>query len=364
MTATETIGGRLWVAPGRPRPDNLRSTRPDWVARLTRGIPAQSLGPTLANVFSLCGHAHRLCAALAVEAALGREADTAPIQRARLAQRTLCEHLRRIGLDWPRQFGSGAGDPASMEAMVRWLTSCPALSAVPSDAAAWLAARAIGMPLTRWLEAWERDPAGWLAAWARDVDVPPASLLKGVTGGRQPVLALRVHAEPATMRAWADDLRRGGGAFARRPTWRGTCAETGAWTRLAEPDPLRFGTTALRLGARLAEVVRLGLHDTGRLAAGALTLAPGEAVAWIEMARGLLVHHVQLDGAGDKARVATCHVVAPTDWNFHPQGAVAAALESLSGDARACELGALVAAYDPCVPCQQESSVPQEIAHA
>jgi hypothetical protein len=71
------------------------------------------------------------------------------------------------------------------------------------------------------------------------------------------------------------------------------------------------------------------------------------------MSRGLLIHHVQLDrhhasGTGD-ARIAACRVIAPTDWNFHPEGAVAAALEaSPAGSDRG--LSAIVAVYDPCVP--------------
>lgn len=364
MRANEPFGGRLWLAPGRPRPNNLRSTRPDWVARLTRGLPAQRLGATLASLFSLCGHAHRLCAELAVEAARGRDAAAPSAAPALLAQHTLREHLRRIALDWPSQLGRATGDDAPVDAVARWLSSCPALSTVPSDATAWLASQVIGMPLQPWLDAWERDPAACLAAWTRDSDVLPARLLRAVAGGRHAVVPLRVHADPAAMRAWAGELRRGGSAFARQPTWRGACAETGVWTRLAEGDPTRFDTPALQMGARVAEVVRLGLHDTSRLAVGALPLAAGEAIAWVEMSRGLLVHHVQLDGCDDAARVAACQVVAPTEWNFHPRGAVAAALESVSGEAPAFALGTLMAAYDPCVPYSQELPMPQELAHA
>jgi len=364
MSATEPLGGRLWLAAGRPRLNNLRSTRPDWVARLTHGLPAQRLGVTLASLFSLCGHVHRLCAGLAVEAALGHEAAATPAQHMLLAQQTLREHLSRIALDWPQQLGGGAHDAAGLDAAARWLVSCPAFAAVPSDAAAWLESHAIGMPPDRWLDAWEHDPAALMSAWTHDGDVLPARLLREAASGRQAVVPLHVHAEAATMQAWAEDLRNGGSAFARQPTWRGACAETGAWTRLTEIDPMRFDTPALKMGARVAEVVRLGLHDTDRLAVGALPLASGEAIAWVEMARGLLVHHVQLDGCDDNARVEACHVVAPTEWNFHPRGAVATVLESITSDAPGRVLDTWMAAYDPCVPYQQESTVPQELAHA
>jgi len=45
-------------------------------------------------------------------------------------------------------------------------------------------------------------------------------------------------------------------------------------------------------------------------------------------------------------------VIAPTDWNFHPAGAVAAALASTRTPAA---LQALLAAYDPCVPCDLDT---------
>lgn len=364
MTRNPPLGGQLWLSPGRPRPHNLRSTRPDWVARLTRGLPAQRLGATLASLFSLCGHAHRLCAGLAVDAALGRPEPATPAARALLAQQTLREQLHRIWLDWPRRLGRAASDAVAIDAAARTLSSCPALAATPADTTAWLESHALGMPLARWLDAWQRDPAGWLPAWSRHSNVLPARWLRDAVGGPHAVVPLRVHADPATMRAWAGELRAGGNAFARQPTWRGACAETGAWTRLAEADPTRCDTPALRLGARIAEVVRLALHDTHWLTLGALPLAPGEAVAWVEMARGLLVHHVQLEGRGDTACVATCHVVAPTEWNFHPQGAVAAVLDSLPTDVSPRMLDTWMAAYDPCVPYQQESPVSQELAHA
>jgi len=76
------------------------------------------------------------------------------------------------------------------------------------------------------------------------------------------------------------------------------------------------------------------------------------------MARGLLIHELRL-GADD--RVAHCRVHAPTDWNFHPHGAVARALETIAPD-DAGRVGALMAAYDPCVPYRIEQ--PQEAAHA
>ena len=381
MKVTEPLGGSLWVRPGVPRPHNLRSTRPDWVGRATGGLPASRLPATLANLFNLCGHAHGLCAGMAVDAALGRDPTANTAARAQLARQTLREHLRRIGLDWPRQLAAAPVPDTLIDEAARVLAQCPVFASAPADAATWLEVHTLGMPPAAWLHAWEHDPQAWLTSWCQQTTGPLPDLMRecrAIASATLPTVApLRVHADAEALRTWAALLSASGAAFARRPLWRNACAETGAWTRLNEAAPQRLNTPWLRLGARIAEVVRLALPAVpgseparggpGWLGAGALALAPGEAIAWVEMARGLLIHHVQLDGRGDAARVAACHVIAPTEWNFHPDGAVARALESLpvqpANEGRR-RLGAVMAAYDPCVPYQQDLSMPREAEHA
>lgn len=55
--------------------------------------------------------------------------------------------------------------------------------------------------------------------------------------------------------------------------------------------------------------------------------------------------------SGRDARVVSCQVLAPTEWNFHPQGAVAQALENLCASRPGVDLEVdlLISAYDPCV---------------
>ncbi|RWA46010.1 hypothetical protein AU476_37450 [Cupriavidus sp. UYMSc13B] len=85
------------------------------------------------------------------------------------------------------------------------------------------------------------------------------------------------------------------------------------------------------LGTRLAELVRLALDGGDRcLDWGAVATGPWRGLAWVEMARGLLVHQVEIDPATQ--RVQACHVVAPTEWNFHPEGEVAQRLARLDTD--------------------------------
>jgi Ni,Fe-hydrogenase I large subunit len=69
---------------------------------------------------------------------------------------------------------------------------------------------------------------------------------------------------------------------------------------------------------------------------------------------------VQLDALGC---VADYRVLAPTEWNFHPEGTLAGALTALpSHDGVSAEI--LSAAFDPCVACTVLLEPVQESGHA
>ncbi|WP_156373411.1 hydrogenase formation protein [Pseudorhodoferax sp. Leaf267] len=360
--------GALRLYPGLAAPGNLATSRPDLVAQLTQGRLARELPELLANVHNLCGSAHRLCAGLAVQAAHGAARAMDSDQAERLRSDTLREHLRRIGLEWPRHLADTA-EPSEAAGALQALRSGPVSTAAPPASwaaqregiAAWLARDWLDMPAEAWLQAWELGPRDWLGLWAAHArGWLPRLLHRARATADQPIPwapALRVHAHPGGLQELAGALQHA--AFARAPLWQGRCADTGPWTRLHQRDAERFTTPWLRLGARLAEAVRLALPDgparSGArwLQAGQLALTGHTGLAWVETARGLLVHCVTLNGAGPQARVQRCSVVAPTDWNFHARGALAQALAQLprrTATADTRRILALMAAYDPCVP--------------
>jgi hypothetical protein len=397
QTQTDTLAGKLHLSPGQARPNNLRSSRRDWAAPLTRGMAADGLADRLASIFSLCGASHRLCAQMAVAAARGTvRGDTA--QAAHTLQReTLQEHVRRIALDWPGQLLAHAEADADTDGLrqqaLKLLQQCPLFGARGTGASTsataatttspthtstpaslselpllqdWLNTHLLGMDAATWLVHWEQDPAAWLRTWSASTRLCVAQLLQRArplldqAGPQSPFL--RVHSRDTGLLMLADDLQRDPG-FTRRPLWRGRCAETGSWTRLGQTQPERLNTPWLRLGARLAELTRLALPDApGRcgahwLAMGSLPTAPRSGLAWIEMARGLLIHQVQLDASG--STVLSCQVLAPTEWNFHAQGAVAEALERMPAHASEAvirTIAGLLSAYDPCVNYELEES--------
>lgn len=387
--AADAAGGCLVAQPGRPRP-NLRSSRRAWAHHVAVGQPASALPRRLAALYALCGGAHRVTAEAAIAAARGREDDAGALARrqADLRLDTLREHVRRLWLDWPRAWSStGAEGLAALdEAALAALRACPVLRVDAPDGppgpalAAWVAEHVIDHAPRDWLDRWTADPAAWLAEWSvrgatRTARVLAACRREASTLSVSPV-PLHVHAHGGEMARLARHLRDDEG-FSMAPLWRGHCAETGPWTRLSDPlarldgTPARLGTAWLRLGARVADLVRgvLAGEEQPWLAQGALALAPGEAIAWSEMARGLLIHWVRLDSveANDSAsdpRVAACRVIAPTEWNFHPHGAVAQVLATLPPTVRPCRVHLLAAAFDPCVALEVERADAGAASHA
>lgn len=368
MTSLDTLAGVLRLRPGQARPGSVLNNRPDWAGTLARGKSPAEVPALLAGLYSLCGHAHRLCARMALQAAEQGDVQGDAGAARSLQHETLVEHVRRIGLDWP-----GALSPVSAGDAVLSLRCCPALRSRDADLAdtcLWLERHLLGMPAADWLGRWNGEP-GWWTEWsAARQGWLPALVRESRAAADWPLAAaepLHVHAGAVSLRQLAACLREAPG-YTRQPRWQHDCAETGSWTRLHDAARPLPATPWLRLGARVAELVRLALPDEpgrsgrGWLSLGALQIAPGEGLAWVEMARGLLVHHVLLDAGA--ARVAAYRVLAPTEWNFHADGAVAAALEGLQ-PAQGDRIAALMAAYDPCVRFEvQTQAVEKEGAHA
>ncbi|MBL8324079.1 MAG: nickel-dependent hydrogenase large subunit [Rubrivivax sp.] len=405
----------LWL---RQRPEGSwqwASTRQEWAGRLLRGRAADEAPRLLPALYALCGGAHRLAARHAVAAASGEAASATEVDAQALQVDTLREHLRRLWLDGPRLMltgpagqGASAGPAASpgppapgSGEMAMTLARCPYLGneATLDDAAhcegrRWVEEHVFGTDPDEWLAAWRIDPATVAQRWstygqATASLVPwPARWLAAVRQRlgalAQPPQPLRVAADPQALRTLATQLRSQSG-FALAPTIGGRPAETGCWTRLA--DPLAWSTATarahpyaplwMRHAVRLADIAHLsGPLGAHWLAQGALATGEREGLGWCEMARGLLVHWVRL---GDHGAIADYRVLAPTEWNFHPQGAAArwlleaAAAHALAGAEvpagpsgaallDVAQVRAFVAAYDPCVELRIEAMHPEGAA--
>jgi len=135
-------------------------------------------------------------------------------------------------------------------------------------------------------------------------------------------------------------------------------ALTGALSRLRE-QPLvaaliqRDGhSAATRIAARLVELAWLldALRGDAEPSqwVRAWPLGAGVGLAAVQTARGLLMHCARVSDD----RVDDYRIVAPTEWNFHPGGALAHGLVGTEADDEAtlvARAGLAVLALDPCV---------------
>lgn len=331
------------------------------LARLLRGHPGVTVVRTLGTLFTLCAHAHQRTAALALNAACLQAAPLPVAPRAMLRLETVRDHLRSMALDWPYRL---ALDPQQARGLLALLHS-PVMTTSTVSMTAEQIARCLDQ-LRVWLAGhdplWTEGGSGAHQAFALEVLHNWETLARRLQPELISLDVLHPDAQEQTRRlSEVAQAMLDSPDFPQSPTWRGHCAETGAWTRLRDrqQNPLPNLSAWARLWARWSEVRVMAcaaplphdaLHDP-LLSSGALALGAGVAIAWCEMARGLLMHWVQVDAQG---RVVDYRVLAPTEWNFHPHGALAQALADLSpDDVRSARC--LAAAFDACVDCRIDS---------
>lgn len=372
----DALAGQYQLRPGaQPGVVGQRPVLSDGrLGQLLRGKRSDDVTRSLGSVFTLCAHAHRHTAELALTAALGQtqafKPATPPVH---LWLETARDHLRSMALDWPQRLP----DPSAGGLQLDWLRDCPlplVTRHAPTDAAAaweqlkqlrdWLENRLLGQAIGPWLQA-KRAPEA-LADWcqAQADRLPPARFLSDwcplASRLQIPARCLQVlHPDPDQQNRQLTELAHSMVQvpdFVQTPTWHGQCAENGPWTRLRYgcPDDGAPRSAWWRLSARWLELLALANAASNPidgaaplLSSGSLWLAKGQALGWCEMARGLLLHWVQVDAHGG---VLDYRVLAPTEWNFHPHGALAQAVTALAPQDQVPAV-MLAAAFDPCVGC-------------
>ncbi len=351
LSPLSALTGSYRLRPGQTH--SIVGSRPvthaNTLVRVLRGQTGPALVRTVGSLFSLCAHAHQRVAALVFNAAspCTEPLTVAPLTHHRLE--TVRDHLRCMALDWParlqlaqpqaRRLLALAGSPV-MQGASEQMTSQQVTQA--------LAQLHLDLNATDHLLYPSPLPVvgGWTGLAERQQ--PPLAALD--------VLSLDAQVQNTGLRTLAQAMTDPD--FVQAPIWRGRCAETGAWTRLRHrASPRRGGLSAwTRLTSRWQEVLDIAaatpLTDAADqdalLSSGAMALGEHCAIAWCEMARGLLCHWAKLD---DQGRVADYRVLAPTEWNFHPKGSLATALAALSTDDVAAAR-CLAAAFDACVACE------------
>ena len=343
----------LFPEDGKVSRVEIASSRPLRLTKLFAGKTPDEALTLVSSLYSVCGVAQKAAALSALEAALGMETPQ-EVRRARglaVWAETAREHILRIVMDW------GNGVPSK---------ALPPIVAMPGAIV-----KALGEAFTlggRCQVEREKveDQIGFLETYLKK-EILGSNWPNGVedwSAARETPMAEQI--DQIKARGWAnpgqqakvDPLpplesellaeRFAEPDFVAQPDWRGRVCETTALTRT--------GVQGRGLQARmLALVLELAaipqrLRDLldGQGEGPTSERAENWGISQVEAARGRLVHGIRLtDG-----NIGAYRILAPTEWNFHPDGVAA---ESLTGLEFADETSLvekarqLICAIDPCV---------------
>lgn len=331
----------------------ILSSRPQLAQKLMAGLPPQAAAERAGLIFSLCGKAQRIAAEMACEAAQGQIPDAAELfaRSRRVLIELAQEHAWHLLMNKPRLTGH-APDMAALLALRQAAADPDHFATVLQQL---IAETLLGEPATSWLS---RDLAAF-DQWRAQAATLPAKLFGALPvvedAGISTVQLLPPLQELAEEQcadlahfALADEH------FCAQPVWRGGPVETGAIARmrrhrlLSEWIEARGRGADARLLARLLELAQLPqqLAGGGDAVVKAYPLGENAGMAAIETSRGLLIHAVRLSAG----KVTDYRIVAPTEWNFHPSGALAEALHELAdGASAAVDAESICQSLDPCV---------------
>jgi hypothetical protein len=292
---------------------SVRSERPLSLAARFAGQPVGRAIEAVGLLHAVCGVSHAAALTLAAAAAVGRIVPAEEVARwqARLAAERIAEHLRDLA-----HLAPVAAFPVVRDALDA--AHSATRSGVVGDGA-----EAIGAALAL--------APSWLPAMAGDA-APPDMLTAAD--------------DDAVITALAADA-----GFAALPALSGRHPETGPAPRAGRSAGLPGATLAARLAEAEAALDWLRARPgEGRdfavpLIANRTQMNTGYAS--VESPRGRLYYFAVVQGDG---RLRDARVVAPTEWNFHPEGPFARALAGFRPDGDAVTaIARLAAQFSPCV---------------
>jgi coenzyme F420-reducing hydrogenase alpha subunit len=362
----------------------IHSRRPLQAVKIFHGKSVTELMQTLPLLYHVCGVAQASAAVMACEQAMAIQ----PAAASRLARQMLVwmetarEHGWRILLDWAHLLGEEK-DPASMVQLQQYLPrlkgalfadgqgfypgaqvqlDAPAVQSLIRGLQQLLEERVFAMPLEQWLGFAHGQV---LAQWLETAPTVAAKMLRHAAQTEQSgdpgasVAFLPVLDEAGLHRQLA---QADADAFVAQPLWQGRAHETTVLCR-QHRQPLvatllhgHGGGVMTRMVARLAELAAIPatlerllqqLQEAPRSPAGP-GRDSGVGLAQVEAARGRLVHRLELE----RGRVRRYQILAPTEWNFHPQGIAAQLLRRLPAEDEAMlkqQADLLINTIDPCV---------------
>jgi len=365
---------------------DIQSSRPLQAVRIFQGKAVAEVLQTLPLLYHVCGVAQASAAVTACEQAMA-----IPVSEATVAARemlvwmeTAREHMWRIIIDWSDRLGEeknttriaqlqqylpelrkalfadGNGFYVGAEVNVNIGT----VQSVIQGLKQLLEDVVFAVPVEQWLEC--HDQHG-LDTWLSNNNTLAKRMLRQFsTSDRNAHTRHETSCLPMLDEASLHLLLTQVDAdeFVARPNWQGQACETSAFCRqqyqpllvtllTTNPNPLMT-----RMLARLTELARIP-NNLERLLTQVLTSPPihnsdrkkrdtGIGLGQVEAARGRLVHRLELTNG----LIKRYQILAPTEWNFHPQGVAAQLIMTLPVDDEVIfkqHADLLINTIDPCV---------------
>lgn len=361
----------------------VKSQRPLLAQALLAGTDAKDAPQKVGLVFNLCAKAQAYASVYAIEQASQNKAskDACGIRAQLVRMELIREHLWRICLDWPGLRG-GKAEQALMKQVLlldkEWEACLDAnhqAFVLAGDVKPPLKAKAssIAMKLGTLLKEhifymppkafYECESAESYLLWAQYTQMNVPQLIQSlVHRGWQGAGQAKTTVLPDFELAWLDKVLSADDAisFMKQPDFGGEPCESTPYVR-QQSHPLiveleqkyglgllvRFTAVLLELAATYLDLEKALMQFEAKCDVVG-SAAENTGFGAVEAARGRLLHRVVLDEA---QKVKTYQIVAPTEWNFHPEGVLQKALMSLKGDTEVIEQQAklLIHAMDPCV---------------
>jgi Ni,Fe-hydrogenase I large subunit len=369
----------------------LSSSRPLHASKIFIGkTPEQALS-IIPLLFSICGIAQSRAALASIEQNIKHDIDPA-LETARdmlVLVENAKEHLFRLFIDWPRlfkletdnnnlaylsqiinEFKSALfqqGDAFSLDSKLA--EHCENANSLIDKLDQYLQQHVFCESTKNWLEIKDIND---LHQWAQQCDSVAANSIRiicdqgwasqGLTDAEQ----LPLLDENYLLKQFNSSNAE---QFIAQPQWQGHCCETTTLSRQFEHPMIQalfkeFHTTLItRWVARLVELASIPDQLRNRLqqltdmvATTPVNISANKktvyGLAQIEAARGRLIHRVGIE----QGVISHYQILAPTEWNFHPQGLAAKSLSSLVSSSQNDDLEQLahlmINAIDPCVGYQ------------
>ena len=351
----------------------LQSARPVHASRMFHGKPIEETLQSLPLLFSICSTAQAAAATEACEQAMNITPDpTVAAAREQLVMvETLREHLWRLLLDWSRLLQLSPAEQEMATVMGRLQTLQHAIhggtplfqlnpSPLPSASTSLetlthpfiteIIEPLLGTRVKAWqqitgfeaLQQWMTKSDGVLPTLFQQLQQSQWASLGSTTTPLLPMIEKPL---------WQSLL--GEETFIERPQWEGRPHEASPLTRsnslLLASVTQQWGNGVMaRMVARISEIIEILQTLPHPVQTDNDTSLPNQSgIGIVEAARGRLIHHVQLE----EEEITRYQIVAPTEWNFHPQGVVVQALQQLPFAVRDLEQQArlIIHAIDPCV---------------